>query len=108
MKDLKATKREDGFYDLKGRETYKLRNLLEELGGVWQSEQKAWKVTREVARKVDADMLVQVKVESYCHEKERVLFVTEEDLKSGFVMVGCSVCKIPDEFGEYVAIIESL
>jgi hypothetical protein len=109
VKKVEAYKISGGdYYKIRGN-TYPIRKLLSELGGVWEPNEKYWTLHKVYLDEINAKRHYKVEVEKHCHcetDKDLIEIVDDDQLLSGYVIVGCSYCDKSYQSGDKVKIIK--
>lgn len=107
MYRITAWREPGGLYRLYGK-TYHKRGELKAGGARWNPEGKYWLASRELAGRVGADIMTQVRVAARCHMPEKVVAVSHREAEQGFARMGCPMCDTSIRCGWNVEILEVL
>lgn len=91
-------------------ETYNKREQIKMYGGHWDGHN--WKIKEGSLKSLKVAVPIKrmhlVIVAAHCHEDEKSMWVTEDDLKRGYVITGCGLCDRSARDGVKAKILEEV
>jgi hypothetical protein len=103
---IRAYPRDDGRYNIIGKETYYFKDKLRLTGAKWNST--CWVGSLEAVNVCKAILMVRARIAGHCCDKnEKEVWISEREAKAGVTdRMGCGWCDTSDSCGQNVIVLE--
>lgn len=100
----------DGYPYNKSQSTWANKEKIKQAGGKWNADKKAWIIPKNGLEKLGnlVQKMYNVQIAENCHEPAQIVVATETDIQNQYVILGCSLCDIPQSCGNKVPILSVL